>query len=553
MSEVSDTKTSGTSLISSINQSGSGIDLSNLVDGLVTAETFSKQESLTEKVEATNLQISSYGQLNTKLDTLSSSLSTLESTTARTTASSSTAVSLTVTNEAIAKDINADITVSSVAQGQVVTFDLTHSSLLNSNTLSSSSSIDTGSIAFVMNGATTTITIGSSNNTLQGLVDEINKISGAQASLIDTTGSGGLSLSIKSDTGTANAFSLTSSDGLNEFNTSGMTSSSTPIKLSVASANAVFTVDGLSVTRSSNLVSDLFSGQTLNINAVSASPVNVESAVVTSNATVKMQSFVESINSLKTYLTAETKRGLNGGTAGSLAGDFAAQSVLSELRSITTQEITGYGSSSFYLANVGIKTERDGTLSLDTAKFEAAIAADPDLVNIVFSSKYSSTSDKVAVTGSANYPPVAGSYSFNFTASSGAGSLNSEALSGATNSSGNKVFRGTTGDANGMAVEVLNATADISGTVRFGQSIIDKLQVYIKDIKSSTGILSKRNTSLNENLAKYEIEQTELDEKIQSLTDQYNVKFGKMESLVTQLNKTGEYLTSMMDAWNKKD
>ena len=115
MSEVSDTKTSGTSLISSINQSGSGIDLSDLVDGLVTAETFSKQESLSEKVEATNLQISFYGQLNTKLDTLSNSLSTLESTTARTTVSSNTAVSLTVTNESIAKDIYADITVSSVA------------------------------------------------------------------------------------------------------------------------------------------------------------------------------------------------------------------------------------------------------------------------------------------------------------------------------------------------------------------------------------------------------------------------------------------------------
>ena len=281
--------------------------------------------------------------------------------------------------------------------------------------------------------------------------------------------------------------------------------------------------------------------------------MTIESSVITSNATVKMQSFLESINSLKTYLTAETKRGLNGGTAGSLAGDFAAQSVLSELRSITTQEITGYGSSSFYLANLGVQTERDGTLSLDIAKFEAAIAIDPDIVNIVFASKYSSTSDKVAVTGSANYPPTAGSYSFNFVASSGAGSLNDEALSGATNDSGNKVFRGTTGDANGMAVEVLNATADISGTVRFGQSMIDKLQVYIKDIQSSTGVVSKRTTTLNENLVKYELEQTELDEKIQSLTDQYSVKFGKMESLVTQLNKTGEYLTSMMDAWNKKD
>ena len=50
----------GTNLISSINKSGSGVDLANLVDGLVKAETDSKQKSITKKIEAANLQISSY-------------------------------------------------------------------------------------------------------------------------------------------------------------------------------------------------------------------------------------------------------------------------------------------------------------------------------------------------------------------------------------------------------------------------------------------------------------------------------------------------------------
>ena len=58
---------------------------------------------------------------------------------------------------------------------------------------------------------------------------------------------------------------------------------------------------------------------------------------------------------------------------------------------------------------------------------------------------------------------------------------------------------------------------------------------------------------MNEELSAFVDEQTDLDAKIESLTTAYNVKFGSMEALVTQLNKTGEYLTSMMDAWNKKD
>jgi flagellar hook-associated protein 2 len=54
-------------------------------------------------------------------------------------------------------------------------------------------------------------------------------------------------------------------------------------------------------------------------------------------------------------------------------------------------------------------------------------------------------------------------------------------------------------------------------------------------------------------LATYADDQADLDSKIEALTNDYNTKFGSMEAMVTQLNKTGEYLTSMMDAWNKKD
>ena len=90
---------SGNNIISNVNQSGSGIDLSSLVTSLVEAETSPLQSALTKKVDATNLSISSFGQLSSKMNDLSTNLTTLENTKARTTASSGTAVSLTVTDE----------------------------------------------------------------------------------------------------------------------------------------------------------------------------------------------------------------------------------------------------------------------------------------------------------------------------------------------------------------------------------------------------------------------------------------------------------------------
>jgi len=542
----------GTNLISSINKSGSGMDLGKLVEGLVEAETTVKQSAITKKVEAANLQISSFGQLKTKLTSFSSALATLENTNARTAASASTAATLTVTNEAVAKDINANINVISVAKGQVVTFDLTDASLLASSSLSATSTIPQGDLTLTLAGVNTVITIDSTNNTVQGLINEINEISGIQASFVDVTGSGGLALVLKSNLGTANAFSLTGSGGLANFSTTGMTNVSSPITLSVAATNAVFEVDGLTVTRSINSNTDVFEGYKLDINTVSNGEFNIASAVMSTDARKRMQSFVDNINQVKNYLQTETKRGRDGAEDGSLVGDATAAQILREISALTTREIVGYSSESYYLANLGVQTERDGRLSLNMTKFDAALAANPDLLNVVFASKYSTDNDNLKVTGSANYPPVAGSYSFSFTGGGSTGTLNSETVTPVSNSAGNKVFTGSSGNAKNLSVELLSDVTT-SATVRFGLSLTDKLQKYISDITSASGAINLRTTALNKNLRTYTDEQTNLDTKIETLTAAYNEKFGAMEALVTQLNKTGEYLSTLMDAWNKKD
>jgi len=543
---------SGTNLISSVNKSGSGMDLAKLVDGLVTAETTVQQKSITKKIDNTNLQISSFGQLKTKLSTFSSDLASLENTNARTAASASTAATLSVTNEAIAQDINANITVSSVAKGQVVTIDLTHATLLNSSSLSSASTIPQGTLTLTLAGASTVITIDGTNDTVQGLINEINEISGIQASAVDATGNGGLTLVLKSDTGTQNTFSLASSDGLSAFSTAGMSAVSSPITLNVQASDAVFEVDGLTVTRSVNSITDVFDGYRFDINAVSNQEFNIASAVLSTDARTRMQAFVSSINEVKSYLVTETKRGLNGAADGSLAGDVTASQILREINALTTREIVGFSGDSYYLANLGVQTERDGSLSLNVTKFDAALAANPNLLNVVFASKYSSESDNLKISGLENYPPVAGSYNFAYTSGSSTGTLNGEVITGTLNSTGNRVFLAKSGDSKNISVELLSYIST-SATVRYGNSLIDKLQKYVSDITSGSGAIDVRTSSLKQNLLEYDEEQTDLDAKIKALTEAYNVKFGAMESLVTQLNKTGEYLTSMMDAWNKKD
>ena len=556
-SSTSGTTTTGNEIISSVNKtSGSGIDLKSLVTGLVNAETSVAQSQITKKVENTNLSISSFGNLSSRMNTLNTELTNLEETNARATTSSNSGVILTVTDEANAVDISSSIVVSTLARGQTVSFDLTNNGFANafssSSSRAASSSIDQGTMVFTLGSTATTITINSTNNTLQGLVDEINKITGVQATLIDTDGSGSLSLSIRSDTGANNSFSISSGSGdLSAFNTGDY--SDAWVARQTTAADASFTVDGVTVTRSSNTITDLFAGHTINLTAAdSSTAVEVTSALATTDARARMQSFIDSINTVKTFLKTETQRGLNGAKPGSLAGDVTATAILRELSALTTTPITGYGSTDYYLANLGVRTERDGTLSLDTTAFDAAILADPTVADIVFSSKYSATDANLSVTGLTNYPPEPGSYSFSYNSGASTGLLDSNSITPLTNSKSQKVFTGTSGNSKNLSVTMLSDTTT-SGTVRFGRSMIDTLQAYIETLTSSSGTIKTRSDTLTADLATYADDQADLDAKIEALTNDYNVKFGSMEAMVTQLNKTGQYLTSMMDAWNKKD
>ena len=556
-SSTSGTTTTGSEIISSVNKkSGSGIDLKSLVTGLVNAETSVAQSQITKKVENTNLSISSFGTLSSRMNSLNTELTNLEQTNARATTSSNSGVVLTVTDEANAVDVNSSIVVSTLARGQAVSFDLTNNgfsnAFSNSSSRTASSSIDQGTMVFTLGSTATTITINSTNNTLQGLVDEVNKITGVQATLIDTDGSGSLSLSIRSDTGANNSFSISSGSGdLSAFNTSDY--SNAWVTRQTTAADASFTVDGVTVTRSSNTITDLFAGHTINLTAAdSSTAIEVTSSLATTDARARMQSFIDSINTVKKFLKTETQRGLNGAEPGSLAGDVTAAAILRELNGLTTTPITGYGSTDYYLANLGVRTERDGTLSLDTSAFDKAVLADPTVADIVFSSKYSATDANLSVSGLTNYPPEPGSYSFSYTSGESTGTLDSNSITPLTNGNSQKVFTGTSGNSKNLSVTLLSDT-NTSGTVRFGRSLIDTLQAYIETLTSASRTIKPRTNALTADLATYADDQADLDAKIEALTNDYNTKFGSMEAMVTQLNKTGEYLTSMMDAWNKKD
>jgi flagellar hook-associated protein 2 len=107
----------------------------------------------------------------------------------------------------------------------------------------------------------------------------------------------------------------------------------------------------------------------------------------TSGTTARIKKFVEQYNALEAQIAAlrsyepETKR------AGPLLGDAMLRGIETDLRAKLTHAVSGLSGNYQSLASVGITTQKDGTLSLDSAKLTAALGADFDGVAKLFGSE----------------------------------------------------------------------------------------------------------------------------------------------------------------------
>lgn len=153
--------------------------------------------------------------------------------------------------------------------------------------------------------------------------------------------------------------------------------------------SALFSVDGLSVTKDSNTVSDVISGVTLNLVAAqSASDIADGKSITVSigqdkgSVRANLQKFVDSYNKLvqsSSEMTAVVQVGEGKApVTGPLLGDTSIRNLMSGLRKEMTQLGTDLDIRS--LAQLGITTQKDGKLALDATKLDAALSSNYDKV-----------------------------------------------------------------------------------------------------------------------------------------------------------------------------
>jgi flagellar hook-associated protein 2 len=201
------------------------------------------------------------------------------------------------------------------------------------------------------------------------------------------------------------------------------------------------------------------------------------------------------------------------------------------------------------LSELGVRTEMDGTLTINETTFNSQLDLDSSVFDAIFTTMFSSGSPYLKVEGSsANSSPTPGKYSYINDGSTV--KLDGIAMTSATDSSGNTYYVSSGIAENTGGIKITESETVSSAYVYYGKSLIDQLTEYIDLSLSSKGTLKKTENTAASDLLDLNIDLADVDEKVESLTARYKQQFSAMESAVTSLKSTGDYLTNMMDAWN---
>ena len=165
----------------------------------------------------------------------------------------------------------------------------------------------------------------------------------------------------------------------------------------------------------------MFTGYTINLNTSTTvngtdTPANLIGSVDTTSASTNLNNFVTAVNEARSILSEKTFRGSVSESAGELSDDSVIKSIQKQLNSLTTNQLTGFGANGVYLSNLGVRTEKNGLLSLNTSVLENELKNNPTSLDAIFNSMFSSSSSLISPSAGTISKPVAGSYSFEMSA-----------------------------------------------------------------------------------------------------------------------------------------
>jgi len=408
------------------------------------------------------------------------------------------------------------------------------SKLLSSGFADTSSTIGNGTVSITVGTTTTNIVIDDTNNSLDGLRLAINN-SGAnvQANFLnDGSATNPVKLLISgTQTGSDNAVSISASNTLFGFG------QESPITFTETQSaqNASFVLDGVAVTKANNTVTDVITGTTLQLESAGSGLITLSPD--TEAIKEKIQNYVDGFNELMAHLNNELSLTESTGETGVLFANFTVQNLQQTLRETITDQVVGVTGDFSFLSQIGIRTQSDGTLTVDDGALSTAIASDIGNVTQLFSSTGNATNSSVTFVGfTDNTDP--GTYTVRV--SNGVPQLAASGTTTFTDAVGNgNFFAG----APGTAAEGLNFRIGNLNDGTYGELVLsvgvaqitNRVLARLTDA-SLEGPLEAEIDSSNETIAEFDQTITDLEQRLVLFESNLRDRFTNLEVVLGRLN-----------------
>jgi flagellar hook-associated protein 2 len=519
---------------------GSGLDINAMVTGLADAAKQPKLDLITKRDTANKAKVSALAQVSGGIDSFASALTGLISggtLFSQPSVSDPSVFTASAVPGARLGGLSATVEVRQLAQAQV----------LSSASVTRTDPVGQGVLTIAVGAASVDVTIDASNDNLDGLAKAINdKNAGVTASVV--TDSLGARLVVKGKSGAAAAFTLSvpggTTSGLERFASGAM-------NVAQGAQDALLKVDGVEVTRPTNSFSDVIPG--VQIELKNAKPgTNVAVGVTRPTAAISqgIRDFVSAYNELMGVIRDATKADPSGAT-GVLRGDIGVAALQRQLAKLPTTTLSSTGSGVHTLAEIGVSTNRDGTLGVDAVKLQNALAADPDGVEALFNPTQYTSSPFLKVTS-----PIGrvapGTYTItNVVAAVGAGDAAGNIGAIAMTGIGPNLLAPPTSPAAGLLVAVSGNVA--SATITIDPGLGGALQSIRDSLRATGGAFATTQKRLSDEATRISKDTDDLNIRSEKYYNQLLTSFTAMDRQVSAFKATQSYLEQQVKMWTSSN
>lgn len=425
--------------MAAIESLGIGSDLltSDLVESIINADKAAGELRLNTQQEIIDAKISAYGEIQSKLYDFSESIVALSDSNnvgaTKVESSDETILTATALSSAPAGSYSVEVQRTAKAHSLVsqsyssvtdavglgtLTFSLGTTTYAGANYDSFEANPDAG---------TASIEITAGNNTLQGLRDAINNEDfGVRANIVND-GSGYVLQLTSEDTGEDYSMEIIAKDASGALATSGLSAfaynenqknPANNLSETQQGEDALLNVNGLSITRSSNEITEVIDGVTLSLKGEDVGTnVSITVSPDVAGISEKVQAMIDGYNGFQDVYKDLTKFDQESSTGSLLLGDSTLRSINTQIKGILTSTVGGITGTNFRsLSELGIYTDQNDSFNLkfDASLFLKGLNESREAVIGVFADQGSATDDRITfLNDSINTKP--GTYDINIT------------------------------------------------------------------------------------------------------------------------------------------